>query len=108
MNDTINSPPHYTHGTIEPIDVIEDWGLPFHLANVIKYVSRHLYKGQPVADIRKAKWYLDRYLAKIESEGFDAVADNHTREDRLRCFIHDEAFARVAPCLDELTNAEVE
>ena len=44
--DPINHPPHYTHGKIETIDVIEDWGLGYHLGQVIKYVSRAEHKGE--------------------------------------------------------------
>jgi len=39
-NDNINHPSHYTFGKIEPIDVIEDWGLPYHLGNTVKYIAR--------------------------------------------------------------------
>jgi hypothetical protein len=69
--DIINSPAHYTYGDVEPIDVIEAWRLPFHLGNVIKYLARHEHKGSLVADIKKARWYLDRYLTLVEDAAFD-------------------------------------
>jgi hypothetical protein len=62
MNDIINHPPHYTQGKIEPIEVIEDWNLPYHLGNVVKYIARYKYKGDPIENLKKAQWYLDRYL----------------------------------------------
>ena len=62
MSDNINQPKHYTFGEIEPIDVIEDWGLPYHLGNVIKYIARAEHKGNMIEDLKKAKWYLDRYI----------------------------------------------
>ena len=37
-------PSHYRHGSIEPIDVIEDWNLDFNLGSVIKYVGRAGHK----------------------------------------------------------------
>lgn len=57
--DMVNHPPHYTHGTIEPIDVIHDWGLGFDLGQVIKYVARHEHKGTALQDLEKAAWYLN-------------------------------------------------
>lgn len=65
--DPINSPKHYTQGKIEPIDAIEDWGLNFRLANVVKYVARAEHKGKPVEDLKKALWYLQREISKRES-----------------------------------------
>ena len=62
LAETINHPPHYNHGQFETIDVIEDWQLDFHLGNAVKYISRAGHKGDAVTDIRKARWYLDRWL----------------------------------------------
>ena len=59
-------PPHYTNTTIEPMDVIEDWELPHHLACVLKYMKRYREKGHPVEDLEKARWYLDRFILSIE------------------------------------------
>lgn len=64
--DPINHPPHYTFGKIEVIDVIEDWGLSFHLAQVVKYVARAKHKGKELEDLRKAKWFLDRLITSLE------------------------------------------
>ncbi len=64
MFDNINRPKHYNQGRIEPIEVIEDWELNYHLGNVIKYIARAKYKGQYREDLRKAKWYIERELQK--------------------------------------------
>ena len=64
MSDPI-SPDYYRAMSPEPIDVIEAWGLPFHLAQVIKYVARAGRKGGPekfAEDLRKARFYLDRAI----------------------------------------------
>lgn len=63
--DIINKPSHYTQGKIEVIDFIEDQDVDFRLANVIKYVCRHKFKNGK-EDIKKAIWYLNRYLEKME------------------------------------------
>jgi hypothetical protein len=58
--DIINHPAHYTHSAIEPIDVIEEWGLGFHLGQVIKYLARAGRKGPRLEDLLKAQFYLNR------------------------------------------------
>lgn len=62
--DNINHPPHYADGKIEVIDFIEDKKLPFHLGNVIKYISRAGKKNPDteLEDLKKAQWYLSRYI----------------------------------------------
>jgi hypothetical protein len=62
LDDPIERPSHYTVHTIQPIDVIEAWELPFHAACVVKYIGRYRYKGTPLEDLRKARWYLDRFI----------------------------------------------
>jgi len=68
-NEEVNSPTHYTHGGIETIDYIESKGLNYHLGNVVKYVSRCGHKSgtDPLKDLRKAKWYLEREIVRRES-----------------------------------------
>lgn len=63
--DVINHPSHYTRGKIEVIDFIEDQQLPYHLGNVIKYIARAGYKGDKLEDLKKARWYLDRYINEV-------------------------------------------
>ena len=63
--DVINHPTHYTRGKIEVIDFIEDQQLPYHLGNVIKYIARAGYKGDKLEDLKKARWYLDRYINEV-------------------------------------------
>ena len=63
--DVINHPSHYTRGNIEVIDFIEDQQLPYHLGNVIKYIARAGHKGDKLEDLKKARWYLDRYIKEV-------------------------------------------
>lgn len=67
-NDPVNHPSHYTDGKIEVIDFIEDKNLNFHLANAVKYISRAGKKdpSKEIEDLKKARWYLDRYIQKLE------------------------------------------
>lgn len=68
-HDAVNHPSHYTRGKIEVIDFIEDQQLPYHLGNVIKYVARAGYKGDKLEDLKKARWYLDRYINEVMGNG---------------------------------------
>ena len=64
--DDINHPSHYTQGNIEVIDYIEDKKLGYRLGNVVKYVSRAGHKDDAIKDLKKARWYLNREIAKRE------------------------------------------
>ena len=68
-SDPVNHPPHYggADNHYEAIKVIEAWGLGFCLGNVVKYISRAGRKGAAVEDLKKARWYLDREIARMES-----------------------------------------
>lgn len=68
MNDSINHPAHYQSATgLEAIQVIEAFGLGFSLGNVVKYVLRAPKKGG-TEDLKKARWYLDREIARLEAQ----------------------------------------
>jgi len=61
--DIIENPKHYTADrSIEPLDVIEDWGLNFNEGNVLKYLARWRRKNG-IEDLKKAKFYLDRLIS---------------------------------------------
>lgn len=66
--EKVNHPKHYNKGKIEVIEAIEDWDLNFSEGNVIKYVARHRFKGEPLEDLKKARWYLERLISSLESE----------------------------------------
>lgn len=60
--DPVNHPPHYRTGGVETIDFIEAKDLNYRLGNVVKYVSRAGRKGDPLQDLEKAAWYLQREI----------------------------------------------
>tara|TARA_R110002124_G_scaffold285403_1_gene463919 strand:- start:270 stop:500 length:231 start_codon:yes stop_codon:yes gene_type:complete len=69
-NDPVSNPSHYTYGRkYEPLDVVEDWGLDFHLGNVLKYISRAGRKDSMVQDLKKAMYYLSRKINIEEKRG---------------------------------------
>ena len=73
LNDPVNHPAHYTTGKIEVIDYIEDQKLPYHLGNAVKYISRagKKDKDKTVEDLRKAVWYIERYIGLISRGNTD-------------------------------------
>ncbi len=71
----VEHPRHYNAGKIECIDAItaavselKNGTVAYCLGNVIKYVFRHAYKGQPRRDLEKARWYLERAISQYEKE----------------------------------------
>ena len=35
--------------------------------NIVKYVTRFLYKGTPIQDLEKANWYLNKLIEEIKN-----------------------------------------
>lgn len=67
MTDLVNHPPHYTEhpSGVECITVTEHMG--FCLGNAVKYIWRAgLKSDNSIEDLRKARWYLDREIARLE------------------------------------------
>jgi len=69
--DVVNSPPHYKTGGIEAIEGIEASMGPEAFAgylkgSVTKYLWRYEKKGKPLEDLKKARWFLDRLIQKVE------------------------------------------
>ena len=65
MNDPVNHPKHYTEhpSGVECIEITEH--MNFCVGNAIKYLWRPGLKGEQVEDLRKARWYIDREIARI-------------------------------------------
>lgn len=64
MNDI--NPAHYKRFPVEVIQITEH--LDFCLGNVVKYVCRAGHKpgADVLTDLRKARWYLDREIGRLE------------------------------------------
>lgn len=75
-SDKVNHPTHYTTGKVECIVAMESmmdnsnvtpimgnwWG------NVFKYVWRWDKKGTPIEQLKKARFYLDRMIKRLEED----------------------------------------
>ena len=74
--DMVNHPSHYTSGGVECIDAItsalssyEDSVDSWLVGQVIKYLWRAPLKGKYDEDIKKAQFYLNRLVEKIDKKG---------------------------------------
>lgn len=66
--DTVNHPAHYLQhpSGIECIAITEHFN--FNRGNAIKYIWRADEKGSTLENLRKARWYLDREILRLEQE----------------------------------------
>jgi hypothetical protein len=67
--EAVQHPAHYGGDTTyEVIKVLEAWKvLDFCLGNAIKYIARAGVKHpDPLEDLKKARWYLDRRIQQLE------------------------------------------
>lgn len=82
MNDPVNHPEHYTShpSGVECIQVTEH--MNFCLGNAVKYIWRAGSKGDTIQDLEKARWYLDREIARLKTSqvgSYAAVATPHEK-----------------------------
>jgi len=68
-DDQVSHPKHYTFGAFEVIDVLQDW-FPNNplLWQVGKYIARAERKGRTLEDLRKAMFYLQREIERLEDK----------------------------------------
>jgi hypothetical protein len=66
FDDMVNHPPHYKEhpSGVECIQVTEH--MNFCLGNCVKYIWRAGKKGNTIEDLKKARWYLDREIQRLE------------------------------------------
>lgn len=64
MHDDVNHPQHYTShpSGVECIQITEHMG--FNLGNALKYIWRCDLKRDAIQDLEKARFYLDREIAR--------------------------------------------
>lgn len=67
-HDPVNHPSHYTSNPsgVECITIVEH--MNFCRGNAIKYIWRAGEKASEIEDLRKAKWYLEREIARLEGQ----------------------------------------
>lgn len=66
--DMVANPPHYTShpSGVECIQITEH--MNFCIGNAIKYLFRADEKGDPIENLRKAAWYVDREIKRRQAD----------------------------------------
>lgn len=67
----IDHPDYYGGGDnpYEAIKVMEAWEhLGLHVVQAIKYLARYDKKENPLRDLKKARWYIDRKISLLEGQ----------------------------------------
>lgn len=68
--ELVNHPEHYggADNPYEAIKVIEAWKLNFNLGSVVKYIARCGKKDEELQELRKARWFIEREINRLEHE----------------------------------------
>ena len=74
IRDNVNSPSHYNQGGVECIDALaaslgEEGFKAYCRGNIIKYLWRLEHKGKSLEDAKKARWYLNKLIERMEENG---------------------------------------
>jgi len=75
FNANIN-PSHYKKGRVESLQSISDIMCnmtcradhSFAIGNALKYLSRFCFKGDPIGDLKKAKFYIQWVIDEMEKD----------------------------------------
>jgi len=64
--ETVDHPPHYNQhpSGVECITIVEFFTI--NVGNAVKYLWRAGNKGALVEDLKKARWYIEREIARLE------------------------------------------
>lgn len=70
-SDPVNSPLHYMSGDIECIDAIKasmtrEAFLGYLKGNIQKYMWRYEKKVNPIEDVKKARWYMNKLVDELD------------------------------------------
>lgn len=76
--DMVNHPEHYETNGIECFDAIvasqgNDAAKDFCICNAFKYIWRNKHKNNSVEDIKKAIWYLEKFVQLSDDKDFVRV-----------------------------------
>jgi hypothetical protein len=80
QHDAVNHPAHYTQhpSGVECIAIAEHF--PFNVGSAIKYLWRAGLKSpDPLEDLRKAAWYIEREIKRLEGQVQTAGKTEPTR-----------------------------
>lgn len=122
--ERVNHPDHYqSKAGIEVIDVMEAFtddlkgAEAVNTSQIIKYILRWKHKDNPLEDLKKCKWYLERLINHVENGSknnnrnpysgdfellFDSRAEAEELVEHLNDMIAEYGFATVADMYEYL------
>lgn len=88
MYDNVNSPKHYVgKDGMEVIDVIDAFDLDLYQGSIVQYIIRYKHKNG-IEDVRKAYWYIERLLSRLEKQNGMAVSDTGRDQSNYSTRLH--------------------
>lgn len=102
MNDNVNHPKHYTEhpSGVQCIEITRH--MNFNLGNAIKYIWRSPLKGREIEDLRKAAFYINDEIARLEDLQFKKDIDEY---EEKRTELYNQAQEALKQ-FEEIENAE--
>lgn len=81
VDEEVLHPKYYAKSSIEPIEVIDDElsdeeSFGFYIFMIMRYVSREA-KKEGLADLKKAQYYLNRLIKRLEEKGQSVEKSKH-------------------------------
>jgi hypothetical protein len=110
VTDSVNHPSHYGGDTVyEVIKVAEAWDFDkdAYLFNVLKYIARP-GKGNYLEDLRKARFYLNRKIARLEAEQKKLNGESSFKQPLMPCVGCGEFTCLVGTAWCDLCQAKAE
>ena len=102
--DNINHPKHYETDKVECIEAMEITQgrgavMSFCLCNAFKYLWRHGRKNG-VEDIKKARWYLDKYIELAEEDKKEKQKDHLDEFVKFKLLADDPPLDPIIKAMD--------
>ena len=71
--DMVNTPPHYTKGSIEFIEAVrealgQEGFKSWCQGNAMKYLWRYKHKGTDIQDLEKSMFYIKRIIKELKED----------------------------------------
>lgn len=112
MNDNVNHPSHYTAGNIECIEAIKESMthrafMGYCKGNVIKYLWRYENKNNPLEDLKKARWYIERMIDCTAGERLKEKADIEVKKPDSISITYDPVKPYIPDGCSYTVNCEV-
>jgi len=84
LKEAVDHPAHYNaHPSgVECIQIVE-W-MNFNLGNAVKFIWRSGEKAATIEDLQKARWYLDREIARLRKLAPDSLPNPRASADDAR------------------------